>query len=94
MSISIIVALLYNSMLYGIFPNQPGVSWESHFMGALAGACCAYYYKDHYREYLPKQYFTGADVDLEGYVNMENNLFKYTYKDGNNQQEEDSVSDK
>ncbi|MEP5763339.1 MAG: rhomboid family intramembrane serine protease [Halieaceae bacterium] len=33
---------LYGGMLLTIFPRDPGVSFESHFFGALAGAGCAW----------------------------------------------------
>jgi len=36
--ISIIITLLYGGLVYGIFPNQPGISWESHLLGGITGA--------------------------------------------------------
>lgn len=39
--ISIIVVLLYGGIIYGVFPSQPGVSWESHLMGAIVGVTTA-----------------------------------------------------
>lgn len=39
--ISIVILLLYGGLVYGIFPQQPGVSWESHLMGALVGLTTA-----------------------------------------------------
>jgi membrane associated rhomboid family serine protease len=38
----LIVTVLYSGMLYGILPNQPGVSWESHLYGGLVGILVAY----------------------------------------------------
>lgn len=35
--ISVIVLLLYGGVFYGVLPNDPQVSWESHFAGALVG---------------------------------------------------------
>lgn len=46
LAISFIVLFLYGTTLFtGIFPSQPGVSWESHLMGAIAGIFCAIYFK-------------------------------------------------
>lgn len=46
LAISFIVLFLYGTTLFsGIFPTQPGVSWESHLMGAIAGIFCAVYFK-------------------------------------------------
>ncbi|MCH2095079.1 MAG: rhomboid family intramembrane serine protease [Rhodobacteraceae bacterium] len=35
------VGLTYGSIIWGMFPGQSGVSWESHLFGALAGAVAA-----------------------------------------------------
>ncbi len=35
--ISIIILVLYGSLVYGILPVQTGVSWESHLLGAIVG---------------------------------------------------------
>jgi len=35
--ISIIILILYGSLIYGVIPLQRGVSWESHLLGALVG---------------------------------------------------------
>lgn len=35
------VAVIYGAMVWGVLPGQPGVSWESHFFGALAGIVAA-----------------------------------------------------
>jgi membrane associated rhomboid family serine protease len=43
--LSLLLALFYGSMVYGILPNQPGVSWESHLIGALVGVVTAVYYR-------------------------------------------------
>lgn len=36
------VLAIYGTMLWGILPGQPGVSWEAHLFGALAGIAAAY----------------------------------------------------
>lgn len=45
MVLSLIVVFLYGSMVWGIFPLQPQVSWESHLLGALAGIITAFYFR-------------------------------------------------
>jgi membrane associated rhomboid family serine protease len=35
--ISLLIIFLYGGLIIGILPNQPGVSWESHLMGGVAG---------------------------------------------------------
>lgn len=45
LTITIIVVFLYGGMIWGIFPLDPGISWESHLWGAVAGAILAIYYQ-------------------------------------------------
>lgn len=44
--ISIAIAFMYGSMIWGIFPGQAGISWESHMFGFLIGVFLAYNTKD------------------------------------------------
>lgn len=39
--ISIITLLLYGGVFFGVLPTDPGISWESHFAGALVGITSA-----------------------------------------------------
>ncbi len=45
MVISALVAFLYGSMMYGIFPLERNVSWEAHLFGAISGVFVAYNYR-------------------------------------------------
>jgi len=38
---SLLVAFLYGSMVWGVLPIQPGVSWETHLAAALIGIALA-----------------------------------------------------
>ena len=38
---SLIVSFLYGSLVWGVLPTQPGVSWETHLAGALIGVATA-----------------------------------------------------
>ncbi len=40
--VSAAVAVFYGTMIWGVLPGQPGVSWESHLFGALAGVVTAF----------------------------------------------------
>ena len=36
------VAAVYGTMIWGVLPGQPGVSWESHLLGGAAGVFAAF----------------------------------------------------
>jgi len=45
-ALSLIVFFLYGSMIWGIFPTAPDISFEYHFFGAILGVCLAALLKD------------------------------------------------
>lgn len=63
LTISMLVAFLYGSMIWGIFPIKERVSWESHFTGLIAGIVLSFYYK----KYGPPQdiFFKNKHLDDE-----------------------------
>jgi membrane associated rhomboid family serine protease len=38
---SILVALLYGGLVFGVLPGQPGISWEGHLFGFAGGVLAA-----------------------------------------------------
>jgi len=44
-ALSLMVFFLYGGMILGVFPGNPGVSFESHFFGALIGIVLAFLLK-------------------------------------------------
>lgn len=40
-AISLFVAFLYGSMIWGVFPMEPGISWEGHLLGLAVGVIVA-----------------------------------------------------
>ncbi|MCD4746447.1 MAG: rhomboid family intramembrane serine protease [Bacteroidales bacterium] len=48
MAITLLVAFLYGSMVWGVFPDffpKRNISWESHLMGLIAGLILSIYYR-------------------------------------------------
>jgi membrane associated rhomboid family serine protease len=45
LAISLLVAFLYGSMVWGIFPYKQGISWESHLAGGTAGFLLSILYR-------------------------------------------------
>ena len=44
---ALVVGVLYGSILWGVLPGQPGVSWEAHLFGAVAGVAAAFLVQTH-----------------------------------------------
>lgn len=62
MAVALATLFLYGGMLYGIFPGNERVSWESHMLGAVAGTFCAFYFRKNAGSALvPK---VSAETDL------------------------------
>ncbi len=45
MALSGVVVFLYGSMVWGVLPIQPRISWEGHLFGAIAGLILAIYFR-------------------------------------------------
>ncbi len=45
-ALSMIVFFLYGGMVWTIFPQEPGISYESHFFGAACGVLAAFLFRD------------------------------------------------
>ena len=46
LALSLLVVFLYGSLIWGIFPIDLKISYESHFLGLLAGVILAFIYKN------------------------------------------------
>jgi membrane associated rhomboid family serine protease len=40
--VAVVVVLMYGGIVVGVLPGQPGVSWEGHLFGAMAGVLVAF----------------------------------------------------
>jgi membrane associated rhomboid family serine protease len=44
-TLSLLIALFYGGMVWGVLPVEEGISWESHLFGAIAGIATAFYFR-------------------------------------------------
>jgi membrane associated rhomboid family serine protease len=47
MALSLLVVFLYGGMVWGVFPTQERISWESHLMGMVCGLFLAFFFRRH-----------------------------------------------
>ena len=48
--LALIVLVMYGGFFPGIVPGKPGISWESHLLGAFAGIFLAWWYRNEIEE--------------------------------------------
>jgi membrane associated rhomboid family serine protease len=83
LSISFAVMVLYGgNMVYGVIPGNSEISWESHFLGMLAGLFCAIYFKNAVVIAGKNSFLEDKDVDLFKTTNYftTNKSFKSQYR--------------
>ena len=51
MALSLMVVFLYGSLIWGLFPIEPRMSYEGHLTGALAGGVVAWFYRKRGPQY-------------------------------------------
>jgi len=65
--LSMIIVFLYSGYIAGVFPGKPGISWESHLLGALVGVLVAFVVRnikeDHEIEDQRKEQYTEHYVE-------------------------------
>jgi len=65
MVVSALVVFLYGSIMWGIFPLKPEMSWEGHLFGALAGVLVAFNYRKEGPQRKIYEWENEADEDDE-----------------------------
>ncbi|MBT8129951.1 MAG: rhomboid family intramembrane serine protease [Gammaproteobacteria bacterium] len=64
-ALSMVVFLLYGGMIWGILPNKPGISFESHFFGAMIGLLLAVLLKN-LDPYIPEKRYSWEEEEEAG----------------------------
>ena len=78
MGISLLVAFLYGSLVWGLFPYDKGISFEGHIFGALAGIIMSIYLRNKGPE--KDKYNLNVNPEFEKFVEDYNQaLFEQEY---------------
>jgi membrane associated rhomboid family serine protease len=72
MAVSLTIAFLYGSMIWGIFPLEQRVSWESHLWGSLSGGILAVYFRKVGDQRVPYPWETVTEEEY-----LRDNIVKY-----------------
>jgi hypothetical protein len=60
--LSLLVIFLYGSLIWGVFPLDPQISWEGHFFGFLTGVILAVVFRKAPPQ--PQKYFYELQDEL------------------------------
>ena len=63
-ALAMIVFFVYGGMVWSIFPQEPGISYESHFFGAMIGVLAAFLFRNHDPS-LPVKEYSWENEDAE-----------------------------
>ena len=70
-ALAMIVFFVYGGMIWSIFPQEPGISYESHFFGAMIGVLAAFLFRDHDPSLPAKEYqWENEDPEDENGTNV------------------------
>jgi hypothetical protein len=64
-ALSLFVVFLYGSLIWGIFPMEPRVSWQGHFMGLIVGIWLAFYFRSEGPRRPKYQYEIEKEMGIE-----------------------------
>ncbi len=88
-ALALVVAFYYGSMFIGILPIKPGVSWESHLLGGLAGILVAFLYKNTTEGEEKKPTYSWENETATDDFFLDRDTFDKTRRERENQQRPD-----
>ena len=64
-ALSLFIIFLYGSLIWGIFPTQPRVSWQGHLSGLIVGVVLAFIYRKQGPQRPKYQYEIEKELGIE-----------------------------
>ncbi|SMO71715.1 rhomboid family intramembrane serine protease [Solitalea koreensis] len=87
MALSLLIIFLYGSLIWGIFPFIPEISWESHLIGGLVGTFIAFLF----RKQGPQRKVYSIEIE-EDDLGEEDEYWNTAEEPGTDEEEEDKQS--
>ena len=92
-ALALLIVFYYGSMIFGILPLNPSISWEGHLFGALAGILAAYWFMDFVEKEEEKpKYSWEVEEESEKSFLLERDTFDKTLKERKTSSENDPFS--
>ncbi len=79
--LALIIMLLYSSMILGILPNQPGISWESHLIGGIIGILVSFVFRNELEDEDLPQHDTSQLSEDESDFFLDQKTFEKTKRE-------------
>lgn len=88
LAISMIVFFLYGGMIYGLFPTNDAISWESHIMGSVAGVFLAFHFRkipiylgeEEKESQGDEEHEIGEEASNVSHTGPDDTAYRYTYR--------------
>lgn len=75
--LALVVTILYSGMFLGISPDQEGISWEGHLMGAFSGIYAAFLFRNQI-EALDKERYSWEEEEVKTTYYLPRDTFEKT----------------
>ncbi len=89
--LALIIILLYSGMFLGVLPNQPGISWESHLIGAIVGIGVSFLFRNELENDEEKEQLVLEEEQTEFFLGRD--AFDMTKEERKSREQSDWFSD-
>jgi len=76
--LALVVLVLYSGYFFGVLPDQPGISWESHLFGGIVGIIISFLFKSVIEEDEHEKDDPWANDDQSTHYFLQRDIFEKT----------------
>lgn len=85
--LALVVTILYSGMFLGISPDQEGISWEGHLMGAFSGIYAAFLFRNQIEALEKERYSWEVEEERTTYF-LQRDVFEKTLQQRREEQKQ------